>query len=47
MSSDLEWWRIDRQDGNPIYKPIETAYLYADSSCKGWGAVLNKSPALQ
>jgi hypothetical protein len=27
-----------------IYRPIETAYLNADSSDNGWGAVLNDDP---
>jgi hypothetical protein len=30
-----------------IYKPIETAYLHADSSDYGWGAVLSDDPNYQ
>jgi hypothetical protein len=30
-----------QNNGRSIYKPIETAYLHADSSDYGWGAVLN------
>jgi hypothetical protein len=38
-----EWWRTipTQNNGRSIYKPIETAYLHADSSIYGWGAVLN------
>jgi hypothetical protein len=31
----------NQNNGRSIYKPIETAYLYADSGDYGWGAVLN------
>jgi hypothetical protein len=34
-------------NGRSIYKPIETAYLHADSSDYGWGAVLNDDPNYQ
>jgi hypothetical protein len=30
-----------QNNGRSIYKPIETAYLHADCSDYGWGAVLN------
>jgi hypothetical protein len=30
-----------QHNGRWVYKPIETAYLHADSSDYGWGAVLN------
>jgi hypothetical protein len=30
-----------QHNGRSTYKPIETAYLHADSSNYGWGAVLN------
>jgi hypothetical protein len=30
-----------QHNGRSIYKPVETAYLHADSSDYGWGAVLN------
>jgi hypothetical protein len=30
-----------------MYKPVETAYLHADSSDYGWGAVLNDDPNYQ
>jgi hypothetical protein len=47
LKRDLEWWRTvpDQHSGRSIYKPIETAYLHADSSGYGWGAVLNYNPA--
>jgi hypothetical protein len=37
LKRDLEWWRTvpDHHNGRSIYKPIETAYLHADSS--GYG----------
>jgi hypothetical protein len=46
---DLEWWRTvpTQNTGRSIYKPIETAYLHADSSNYGWGAVLNDDPNFQ
>jgi hypothetical protein len=31
----------NQHNGRSIYKPIETAYLHADSSDYDWGAVLN------
>jgi hypothetical protein len=31
----------NQNNGRSIYKPIETAYLHADSVDYGWGAVLN------
>jgi hypothetical protein len=31
----------NQNNGRSIYKPIETAYLHADSIDYGWGAVLN------
>jgi hypothetical protein len=34
----------DQHNGRSIYKRIETAYLHADSSGYGWGAVLNDNP---
>jgi hypothetical protein len=47
LKRDLEWWRTvpDQHNGRFVYKPIETAYLHADSSGYGWGAVLNDNPA--
>eukprot|EP00873_Tetraselmis_striata_P026254 jgi/Tetstr1/446518/TSEL_034044.t1 len=35
---DLEWWRDvpTRHNGAPILRPVETAYLHADSSQYGW-----------
>jgi hypothetical protein len=30
-----------QNNGRSIYKPIETAYLHADSNDYGWGAILN------
>jgi hypothetical protein len=49
LKRDLEWWRTlpDQRNGRSIYKPIETAYLHADSSGYGWGAVLNDNPPHQ
>jgi len=49
LRRDLEWWRTvpNQHNGRSIYKPIETAYLHADSSGYGWGAVLNDNPAYQ
>jgi hypothetical protein len=34
LRRDLEWWRTvpNQHNGRSIYKPIETAYLHADSS---------------
>jgi hypothetical protein len=31
----------NQYNGRSIYKPIKTAYLHADSSAYGWGAVVN------
>jgi hypothetical protein len=47
LKRDLEWWRTvpDHHNGRSIYMPIETAYLHADSSGYGWGAVLNDNHA--
>jgi hypothetical protein len=36
-----------QNNGRSIYKPIETAYLHADCSDNGWGAVLNDDPNYQ
>jgi hypothetical protein len=49
LRRDLEWWRRvpTQNNGRSIYKPIETAYLRADSSNYGWGAVLNDDPNYQ
>jgi hypothetical protein len=49
LKRDLEWWRTvpDQHNGRSIYKPIETAYLHADSSGYGWGAVVNDNHAYQ
>jgi hypothetical protein len=46
LKPDFEWWRTvpDQHNGRSIYTPIETAYLLADSSGSGWGAVLNDNP---
>eukprot|EP00873_Tetraselmis_striata_P033139 jgi/Tetstr1/453403/TSEL_040385.t1 len=45
----LEWWtQVPAQhNGRSMYKPVETAYLHADSSSYGWGAVLNNNSAYQ
>jgi hypothetical protein len=49
LRRDLEWWRTVPSQNNcrSIYKPVETAYLHADSSDYGWGAVLNDDPNYQ
>jgi hypothetical protein len=49
LRRDLEWWRTVPNQNNcrSIYKPIETAYLHADSSDYGWGAVLNDNDNYQ
>jgi hypothetical protein len=49
LRRDLEWWRTvpSQNNGRSIYKPVETAYLHADSSDYGWGAVLNDDPNYQ
>jgi hypothetical protein len=36
-----------QHNGRSIYKPIETAFLHADSSAYGWGTVLNYKPQYQ
>jgi hypothetical protein len=43
LRRDLEWWRTvpTQNNGQSIYKPVETAYLHAESSDYGWGAVMN------
>jgi hypothetical protein len=43
LRRDLEWWRTvpNQNSGRSIYKPIETAYIHADSNDYEWGAVLN------
>jgi hypothetical protein len=49
LRRDLEWWRTvpSQNNGRSIYKPVETAYLHADSSDYGWGVVLNDDPNYQ
>jgi hypothetical protein len=49
LRRDLEWWRTvpTQHNGRSIYKPIQTAYLHADSIDYGWGAVLNDDPNYQ
>eukprot|EP00873_Tetraselmis_striata_P007963 jgi/Tetstr1/428227/TSEL_018267.t1 len=49
LRRDLEWWtQVHAQhNGRSMYKPVETAYLHADSSSYGWGAVLNNNNAYQ
>ena len=43
LKRDLEWWAAvpKAQNGRPIFRGVETAYLHVDSSSYGWGAVLN------
>eukprot|EP00873_Tetraselmis_striata_P042077 jgi/Tetstr1/462341/TSEL_007347.t1 len=49
LRRDLEWWTqiLAQHNGRSMYKPVETAYLHADSSSYGWGAVLNNNSAYQ
>eukprot|EP00873_Tetraselmis_striata_P032900 jgi/Tetstr1/453164/TSEL_040181.t1 len=49
LRRDLEWWtQVHAQhNGRSMYKPVETAYLHADSNSYGWGAVLNNNSAYQ
>jgi hypothetical protein len=49
LKRHLRMWRTipDQQNGHSVYKPIETAYLHADSIGYGWGAVLNENPWFQ
>eukprot|EP00873_Tetraselmis_striata_P021473 jgi/Tetstr1/441737/TSEL_029960.t1 len=49
LRRDLEWWtQVPAQhNGRSMYKPVETAYLHADSSSYEWGAVLNNNSAYQ
>jgi hypothetical protein len=44
LRRDLEWWHTvpTQHNGRSIYKPIEIAYLHADSSDYGLGTVLNE-----
>jgi hypothetical protein len=48
LKRDFEWWRRmppdQHKNGRSIYKPIETAYIYADSIGYGLGAVLSDNP---
>eukprot|EP00873_Tetraselmis_striata_P012742 jgi/Tetstr1/433006/TSEL_022343.t1 len=43
LRRDLEWWtQVPAQhNGRSMCKHVETAYLHADSSSYGWGAVLS------
>eukprot|EP00873_Tetraselmis_striata_P043203 jgi/Tetstr1/463467/TSEL_008359.t1 len=47
LRRDMEWWtQVPAQhNGRSMYKPVETAYLHADSSSYGWKAVLNNDNA--
>jgi hypothetical protein len=49
VKRDLEWWRTvpEQHNGRSIYKPIETAYLHADSSGYRWGTVVSENPVSQ
>eukprot|EP00873_Tetraselmis_striata_P015541 jgi/Tetstr1/435805/TSEL_024694.t1 len=49
LRRDLEWWtQVHAQhNGRSMHKPMETAYMHADSSSYGWGAVLNNNSAYQ
>eukprot|EP00873_Tetraselmis_striata_P016676 jgi/Tetstr1/436940/TSEL_025712.t1 len=50
LRRDLKWWTHvppSQHNGRSTYKPMETAYLHADSSSYGWGAVLNNNNAYQ
>jgi hypothetical protein len=43
LRRDLEWWHTvpTQNNGRSIYKPIETAYLHANSCDYGWGPVMS------
>ena len=43
LHRDLEWWTSvpSQQNGRPIWRAVETAYIHVDSSDFGWGAVLD------
>jgi hypothetical protein len=43
LKRDLELWtNVPTQHNNaPIWKPIKNDYLHCESTCYGWGAVLN------
>eukprot|EP00873_Tetraselmis_striata_P018313 jgi/Tetstr1/438577/TSEL_027128.t1 len=45
LRRDLERWVAvpSHSNGRSIYKPVETAYMYVDSSGYGWGAVLSET----
>eukprot|EP00873_Tetraselmis_striata_P007111 jgi/Tetstr1/427375/TSEL_017539.t1 len=45
LQRGLEWWDEvpTGSNGRSIYKPVETVYMYIDSSGYGWGAVLNEA----
>jgi hypothetical protein len=38
---------LNQNNGQSIYKPIDTAYLHADSSDYGWGGVMNNDSYYQ
>jgi hypothetical protein len=44
LRRDLQWWTqvLSANNGRSIFSSIETAYLHIESSCYGWGAVLNE-----
>eukprot|EP00873_Tetraselmis_striata_P004943 jgi/Tetstr1/425207/TSEL_015668.t1 len=43
LRRDLQWGTSvpSQSNGNPIHRPVETAYLHTDSLGYGWGGVLN------
>ena len=43
LHRDLEWWTSvpSQQNGRPVWRAVETAYIHVDSSDFGWGAVLD------
>eukprot|EP00873_Tetraselmis_striata_P006969 jgi/Tetstr1/427233/TSEL_017420.t1 len=49
LRRDLEWWtHVHAQhNGRSMYKLVEAAYLHADSTSHGWGAILNNNIAYQ
>eukprot|EP00873_Tetraselmis_striata_P018116 jgi/Tetstr1/438380/TSEL_026946.t1 len=49
LRRDLEWSThvLAQHNGRSMYKPVETAYLHADSSSYGWGDVLNNNNVYQ
>ena len=43
LKRDLEWWRKvpKKNNGAPIFMPVESSYTHCDSNGYGWKAILN------